>query len=659
MKRIFILSVVIVLMFSACGGGGDPKGYELAASYPDKLAQLADRLSARATLYSTDLSAVYSTPTAGQVVEGIWKFDVEPISGAPVEGLALRVEFDVADDQAKDASSQAALIVATLNLPVELFANGIVTPDASLFDFTMDDDADGLANIDELIVGADPKNPDTDGDGIKDGEDLNPLVADVAPVAASEDENPGPVIADADGDGIEDGADNCALVANSGQEDVDGDKAGDACDLDIDGDGIPNAKDNCPYTANPLQNTTDADDDGTAIECDLDDLDANVRDARSAVFVDVAHGSDSNPGTRMQPMASISASLARALTKGLSVYVAAGNYDVKAVSFADNSRIYGGFKNDDDPAKRFTSRDARSDSNEYRTLLFRSDVSTTLFIGSTGAVIDGFAIENQATHFDVVEPQATVDIRSGSALIDRNVIKAAPAASDRIALRVNGGEVRISRNRLDGAGSENSGSSSTGLSIEGGNVTAVNNIIIGGGGRFATGARVADAAPIIVNNTIDGTSSNPSIGISNGLVMEDSSPVVANNIIYTSTAADQYPLVCWSGSPDTSSKFWNNILARFPSDSSAVIARGCDGIGYKGVDFVMGSADVKSNGVFSGDSSKKLIDANYNLKGAGGSVDGVDDGVAANTGGLGSVLDDFNFAARPKGAGWDVGAIEF
>ena len=50
---------------------------------------------------------------------------------------------------------------------------------------------------------------------------------------------------DADGDGIMDGEDNCPLIANYNQADYDGDFQGDVCDDDDDNDGILDELDNC------------------------------------------------------------------------------------------------------------------------------------------------------------------------------------------------------------------------------------------------------------------------------------------------------------------------------------------------------------------------------------------------------------------------------
>jgi hypothetical protein len=71
---------------------------------------------------------------------------------------------------------------------------------------------------------------------------------------------------DRDNDGIANGADNCPDVANVSQADLDLDAEGDACDSDLDGDGVPNATDNCPRVDNPGQADTDGD--GIGDDCD-------------------------------------------------------------------------------------------------------------------------------------------------------------------------------------------------------------------------------------------------------------------------------------------------------------------------------------------------------------------------------------------------------
>ncbi len=60
-----------------------------------------------------------------------------------------------------------------------------------------DDDDDGLSDADEAVAGTDPLNPDTDGDGIRDGEDPNPLDHDL--------DND----IDSDNDGVVDARDEC------------------------------------------------------------------------------------------------------------------------------------------------------------------------------------------------------------------------------------------------------------------------------------------------------------------------------------------------------------------------------------------------------------------------------------------------------------------
>ncbi|PYL00591.1 MAG: hypothetical protein DME19_04540, partial [Verrucomicrobia bacterium] len=52
-------------------------------------------------------------------------------------------------------------------------------------DANEDPDGDGLTNLQEFQRGTNPRNPDTDGDGVPDGIDPKPLVANHRPVAGT------------------------------------------------------------------------------------------------------------------------------------------------------------------------------------------------------------------------------------------------------------------------------------------------------------------------------------------------------------------------------------------------------------------------------------------------------------------------------------------
>src|SRR6185312_3394938 len=69
-------------------------------------------------------------------------------------------------------------------------ANGLNPNDPT--DALADPDHDGLTNLQEFQLGTDPHNPDTDGDGLKDGDEVNLY-------------HTNPLVADTDGDGIPDG----------------------------------------------------------------------------------------------------------------------------------------------------------------------------------------------------------------------------------------------------------------------------------------------------------------------------------------------------------------------------------------------------------------------------------------------------------------------
>ena len=126
---------------------------------------------------------------------------------------------------------------------------------------------------------------DSDGDGILDGEDNCPLIAN--PDQADSDGDgagdlcdtcPNDALNDADEDGICGDTDNCPEISNPNQEDFpDADGIGNECDPDDDNDDVLDDQDNCPLHSNSDQN--DLDQDGAGDICDTDDDNDDILDA--------------------------------------------------------------------------------------------------------------------------------------------------------------------------------------------------------------------------------------------------------------------------------------------------------------------------------------------------------------------------------------------
>ncbi len=123
-----------------------------------------------------------------------------------------------------------------------------------------DVEPDGLTNAEELDLGTDPGDADTDGDGLTDGDEVNTHGSD-------------PLDEDTDGDGWTDG-DEVNIYGT------------DPANADTDGDSVDDPADNCPVTFNPDQ--ADYDEDGVGDACDdrprVDDVSATSETSVAVVF---------------------------------------------------------------------------------------------------------------------------------------------------------------------------------------------------------------------------------------------------------------------------------------------------------------------------------------------------------------------------------------
>ncbi|HCY76083.1 MAG TPA: hypothetical protein DHV28_09200 [Ignavibacteriales bacterium] len=120
----------------------------------------------------------------------------------------------------------------------------------------VDKDMDGLGKCDEKLIGTDPNNPDTDGDGLKDGEEYLTYRTD-------------PLNADTDGDGLTDGDEVMKYKTDPLKVDTDGDGLSDGDEVmkyktdplvvDTDKDGLNDNDEVMKYKTNPLKADTDGD----------------------------------------------------------------------------------------------------------------------------------------------------------------------------------------------------------------------------------------------------------------------------------------------------------------------------------------------------------------------------------------------------------------
>ncbi len=119
-----------------------------------------------------------------------------------------------------------------------------------------DDDNDGLTNGQERRLGTDPLNPDTDGDGLSDGDEVRKY-------------HTNPLRADTDGDGLTDGEEVLKYHTDPTKYDTDGDGLSDGDEVlkyhtdplkpDTDGDGLTDGDEVLRYHTDPLKVDTDGD----------------------------------------------------------------------------------------------------------------------------------------------------------------------------------------------------------------------------------------------------------------------------------------------------------------------------------------------------------------------------------------------------------------
>ncbi len=178
-----------------------------------------------------------------------------------------------------------------------------------------DKDMDGLGKCDEEKFGTDPENPDTDGDGLKDGEEVltyitNPLKADTDGDGLKDGEEvlkykTDPNIADTDGDGLKDGEEILTyktdpLVADSDKDGLnDGNEVlkykTDPLQTDSDGDGLSDGDEVLKYKTDPLKADTDGDalnDDKEVMTYKTDPLKLDTDGGTIGDGVEVKRGTD-------------------------------------------------------------------------------------------------------------------------------------------------------------------------------------------------------------------------------------------------------------------------------------------------------------------------------------------------------------------------------
>lgn len=159
-----------------------------------------------------------------------------------LDEIALGTNPNNADTDG-DTLSDGTEINGTLTNPLLIDSNG-----NGILDGDEDNDNDGLSNLNELNIGTNPNNADTDDDTLSDGAEIaifsNPLTADT------------------DADGVPDSTE----APNAEPIDTDADNLYDISDSDDDDDGVATINEDANLNGDP----TDDDDDNDSIPDYLD-----------------------------------------------------------------------------------------------------------------------------------------------------------------------------------------------------------------------------------------------------------------------------------------------------------------------------------------------------------------------------------------------------
>lgn len=489
-----------------------------------------------------------------------------------------------------------------------------------------DSDGDGLSDEEESALGTDSLNTDTDGDGLSDKIEI--------------DGGLNPLNVDSDGDTYNDGIDKFPSDPNDWE--------------DSDSDGVGDNSDNCPDKSNSDQKNTDqelsvegysVDADNLGDLCD-DDIDG---DGLNVVFVDSVRGSDENLGTFNAPVASIKQGIIVANKRNEDIYVAGGTYDISDIVLKNGINLNGGFDGSSFDLLQ-NDRNMRSDDERFCTYLASPENSVTLSLSeSHGALLlEGFHILGTSG----LTNSTAVKLINSTAILRGNTILGGSGVDFSKGLLIEGGSPELNANWIEGGGSKN-GTESRGILVRDGSPLIKNNIVLGGNGRHTVGIEMFNADPLVVNNTIDGSSNANTPATSTGAVFYDSSPRLINNFIVAAPGndGDAIGMRCYGSAPDNA-EFRNNIISTFTSDTSDASVVDCNGTFYYSGSFSLGGSVVSGNDVFDGAFSELFLD-NYEISSG---LYGVNAGYDTSVPEYGSVINDYDYVVRTGNP--DIGARE-